>query len=124
MKIILTAFLVLWIGDGMKAQNVAKVQSGFETVFHDSGKVDWTKQPRYALASNTNTTGRLLVVDERQLTNLKVDPATVTVEQLTQWATANLGVDKSKILIGRDEKWENAVKAMGLVDINPKEPTP
>ena len=126
MKHILTLWLIgfvcIWIKTDVSVKDKSSVLDGLNVLFREpkrDNRIDLAALPLYRLTSDTNTTGRLLVVSEHQLANLRVTLKDVTPAKLTTWSAS--AMDRpANMLIARGDVWQDVVRGMGLEPVPAK----
>jgi uncharacterized protein YqfB (UPF0267 family) len=112
-NLFLLGFIVFWLDDRLTGADKIAIRDKWESAFNDTSKVSIQDLPRYEYIPNTNITGRIIVVNEKQLENLKVDLSNVTVAKFNTWRASNIS-NTNYFRIARGEDWESIVAGYNL----------
>jgi len=123
---LLIAFICLWMNNDASTHDKQTVKAGLNQLFNEpdpTNYIDYAGLPQYRSKDNTNIVGRLLVIDERQLQNLKVNLDNVTVAKLNTWKDNNLD-NPNHLRWDRGDSWQDVVASEGLEPVPSEEPLP
>jgi hypothetical protein len=115
-NLFLLGFICLWLNRAASTDDKRAVRNGINFLFNEpkaDNYVDVASLPVAYVIANTNITGWFLVIDERQLENLKVDLNKVTVAKLNAWRDNNLD-NPNHLKWARGESWEQVLADNGL----------
>lgn len=115
-NIFLIGFICLWLNRSASTHDKLAVKRGLNNLFNEPSTnnfVNLDELPVYYTIANTNITGWLLVIDERQLENLKVNPDNITISKLNIWKQNNMD-NPNHLKWDKGESWEDVVATNGL----------
>lgn len=115
-NLFLMGFVILWLNNAASTSDKQAVRAGLNQLFNEPKQdnyIAYANLPQYRLVANTNVIGRLLVINEAQLVNLKVDLGNVTVAKLNQWKDNKMD-NPNHLRWARGEDWEQVVRDNGL----------
>lgn len=116
-NLFIVGFIVLWLNQAASTHDKLAVRDGLNQLFNepDQGNfVNVSALPVYYVAASTNVQGWLLVINESQLLNLKVNLKNVTIAKLNTWRDNNLD-NPNHLRWARGDSWEAVVATNGLI---------
>jgi len=111
---ILASFICLWLNQAASNADKIKVRNAINNIFNEpnqSNYINVATLPIAELIANTNVSGYFIVVDERQLQNLRVDLSTIS----NKWQTFKASMDNGNHLrVDKGESWEKVLSDNGM----------
>jgi hypothetical protein len=115
-NLFLIGFLCLWLNRSASTHDKLAVRNGINALFNEpkaDNYVDVASLPVAYSVANTNVAGWFLVIDERQLDNLKVPADGRLVKFLKNWRDENLD-NPNHLRWAKGDSWERVLSDNGL----------